>query len=108
LTFVWKKDGIGVATGATPTVNLPVGVHTLELTVTDAEGLEATDRVRITVHKISNLNLDAVVEMTDLLAVITAYGPAPTPGALPDVNCNGVVYRDDTIIVLSQYGQASP
>jgi hypothetical protein len=46
--------------------------------------------------------------MTDLLTVITAYGPAPTPNALPDVNCNGAVYRDDTVIVLSQYGQASP
>jgi hypothetical protein len=108
LTFVWKKDGIGVATGATPTVNLPVGVHTFEVTVTDAAGLEETDTVTITVHKISNLNLDAAVDMTDVLTVITAYGPAPTPDALPDVNCNGVVYRDDTVIVLSQYGQASP
>jgi PKD repeat protein len=108
LTFVWKEGDTFVAEGATPTVNLSVGMHILELTVTDTAGLENTDTVLITVHKVANLNLDTVVDMTDLLTVITAYGPAAAPGALADVNCNGIVDRDDTLIILSQYDQASP
>jgi PKD repeat protein len=108
LTFVWQEDGIPVATGATPTVNLPVGVHTLELTATDVGGLTHTDTVVVTVHKIANINLDTIVDMADLLAVITVYGPAEAATASADINCDGTVYREDTTIVLSQYGQASP
>lgn len=108
LTFTWREGDTLIATGATPTVRLAVGVHTLELTVTDAGGLMDTDTVVITVHKIGNLNLDTSVDMADLLPVISAYGPADGPGALADINCDGIVYREDTVIVLSQYGQLSP
>jgi hypothetical protein len=108
LTFVWHEDGTQIATGATPTINLPVGVHILGLTAVDAVGLTHTDTVVVTVHKIANINLDASVDMDDLLAVITVYGPADAPGVSADINCDGTIYREDTAIVLSQYGQVSP
>jgi subtilisin family serine protease len=50
LDYEWRKDGSVIATGVSPTVNLPVGVHTIELTVTDADGASDTDQVVITVQ----------------------------------------------------------
>lgn len=44
VSYVWRWQG-GAARGATPTVVLPVGLTTVELTVTDDEG--ATDRTEV-------------------------------------------------------------
>jgi PKD domain/Beta-propeller repeat len=48
LTFTWSGD-FGTATGATPSVNLEPGVHTITLTVEDGRGGVASDTVVITV-----------------------------------------------------------
>jgi hypothetical protein len=49
LTFVWKEGATVIATGETATVTLPVGTHTITLTVTDPGGLSSSDTVVITV-----------------------------------------------------------
>jgi large repetitive protein len=49
LTYVWKEGSTIIATGANPTVVLPVGVHTITLTVTDPHGASSQDTVVITV-----------------------------------------------------------
>ncbi len=49
LVFVWKEGATVIATGETATVVLPVGVHTITLTVTDPGGLSSQDTVVITV-----------------------------------------------------------
>lgn len=48
LTFSWT-GAFGRVTGATPTVTLPKGVHTITLTVDDGKGGTATDSVVVTV-----------------------------------------------------------
>lgn len=50
LAFTWRKDGALVASGATPTVNLPLGTHTLVLKVSDPSGAWGQDTVVITVN----------------------------------------------------------
>lgn len=55
VSFAWSLDGIAVATGATPDVTLPVGHHTLVLTVTDDEGATDSDAVIVTVGPKPNL-----------------------------------------------------
>lgn len=50
VSYQWNEGGTAVATGATPTVLLSVGVHTLTLLVTDNGGLTATDVVVVTVQ----------------------------------------------------------
>jgi hypothetical protein len=47
LSYEWWLDGEIIATGVSPAVNLPMGSHTIELTVSDANGGTASDEVTI-------------------------------------------------------------
>jgi hypothetical protein len=49
LAYEWRRGGSVIATGATPTVSLAVGTHTLALTVRDPSGASSTDDVTITI-----------------------------------------------------------
>ena len=49
LVYIWKEGSTVIATGPNPTVVLPVGVHTITLTVTDPHGASSQDTVVITV-----------------------------------------------------------
>ena len=48
LTYTWTGS-FGTANGPTPTVNLPLGTHTITLTVDDSKGGKASDNVTITI-----------------------------------------------------------
>jgi beta-glucanase (GH16 family) len=50
VSYVWETNGVQIATGATPTVTLPVGAHTIDLTVTDNESATGSDSVLVTVN----------------------------------------------------------
>lgn len=47
-SYSWTWNGAAVATGAKTAVSLPVGVHTIMLTVTDTNGQTATAKVVLT------------------------------------------------------------
>lgn len=48
-SYVWSEGGTEIATGATPTVTLALGTHTLTLAVTDNGGATDADTVVVTV-----------------------------------------------------------
>ena len=54
--YSWKNDGSEIATGASPTVNLSAGTHTITLTVTDNGGATAEDQVTITIESTAGVD----------------------------------------------------
>ena len=68
ISYVWTGTSVPAdTTGATPTISLPVGIHTITLEVTDDESATDTDEVVITVEA-------AVVGGTD--PVVTICNPS--------------------------------
>lgn len=58
-SYTWiQGDSTEIATGVSPTVVLPIGVHQITLLVTDNEGATSTDKVSVTVTKRTNLALN--------------------------------------------------
>jgi hypothetical protein len=49
VSYSWQAGGVVIATGASPSVDLAVGVHNLNLIVTDNGGATASDSVQITI-----------------------------------------------------------
>ncbi|MEW8505125.1 MAG: autotransporter domain-containing protein [Candidatus Thiodiazotropha sp.] len=50
VSYVWLDNGVEIASGATATITLPVGVHTLTLRVTDNSDLFTEDQLTVTVN----------------------------------------------------------
>ena len=48
--WIWKEGGTIIGVGSTPSMSLPVGIHTVTLTIKDNFGNEATDTTTITVN----------------------------------------------------------
>jgi len=61
LEFTWFESSSQIATGPNPTVDLPLGVHNIELRVSDGRGGQAGDGVVVTVS-----NRAPVVTASDL------------------------------------------
>jgi hypothetical protein len=68
VSYEWREGSAVIGTGATPTISLSVGTHTLMLRVTDDEGATATDTVVVTV----NASVPTSAHIGDLDAFSTA------------------------------------
>ena len=88
-SYTWSEGGVEIATGATPTVDLAVGTHVITLTVTDNDGLTATDDVTITVQPGSGTS-SAVTSFTLVNAV--------TDTDVTTVNNGDTVYLNDPVL----------
>ncbi|GJM62468.1 hypothetical protein PEDI_30200 [Persicobacter diffluens] len=60
--FSWKLNDVEIATGPTASVELPLGIHLIQLTITDDQGAKATDQVEITVVENSGQPLASLIE----------------------------------------------
>jgi hypothetical protein len=49
-TYTWTEGATTLATGVSPTISLPVGPHTITLTVSDNRGATNTDTVLVTIN----------------------------------------------------------
>ncbi|MBM4440882.1 MAG: PD40 domain-containing protein [Candidatus Rokubacteria bacterium] len=95
LTFTWSGP-FGTVSGATPTASLPLGSHTVTLTVDDGHGGIATDTVVFVVEDttppvMSGVPAPIVAEQTSPAGAVVAV---PSPSATD--NCGSVVVTADT------------
>jgi hypothetical protein len=54
VSYEWREGASVIGTGATPTISLAVGAHTVTLQVTDDDGATATDTVFVAVNPAPN------------------------------------------------------
>jgi len=74
LVYEWSESGEPIASGASPTVDLGVGTHSITLTVTDPDGLSDSDAVVITVNPAPSDQLTVTVAGTAGSYDVLSYG----------------------------------
>src|SRR5262249_30216437 len=74
IVFTWSESGLTLGTGATITVTLPIGLHTVALTTDDGHGGTGTSSVLITVQDTKPPVFTPPANQT-----LEATGPAGTP-----------------------------
>ena len=58
ISYEWSDDGVVIATGVNPQVDLAVGVHTIILTVTDDDGDSKSSFVSVEIRAESPMGFD--------------------------------------------------
>lgn len=85
LTLSWVGP-FGTATGATPTVAIPLGTHVITLTVTDPDGSSATATVEVTVRDstppVIAPHVDVTAEATSAVGAVITYVNPTTSDAV--------------------------
>jgi hypothetical protein len=86
LTYTWKEGATTLGSGATLTVALPLGVHTITLTVSSSGGGSASDDVVITIADTTapTLSLNGANPMT-----VECHTVFSDPGATASDGCAG-------------------
>jgi hypothetical protein len=73
-TWAWFEGPTQIATGATPSVSLAVGIHTIRLDVTDNDGATDADQVIVTVQPFTPTSIDY-----ELLSLRAAHAKVGDP-----------------------------
>ncbi len=96
--YIWRISGLQVAQGERATIPLSVGIHTIELTVTDNDGLETQDRLLVRVNpKGTNINPVADAGEDQTLTDIADIGSVRT------LLSSMASYDEDGIILYYQW-----
>jgi hypothetical protein len=92
IDYGWHLAVVDYAPGATNTVTVTIDQMTVEFTVPELV--------------LGDLNNDGMVGITDLLALLAAWGPCPAPPAAcaADLNLDGSVGVGDLLLMLANWG----
>ena len=104
-SYIWKEGATQIASGATPAVTLPVGTHTITLTVTDNNGASATDTVQVAVSvankpPVANAGVNQSVNDSDGSGseIVTLNGSASSD---PDGSISSYLWREGATQIAS-------
>ena len=107
-TYTWTLGPTTLATGPSPAANLPlpVGDHTVTLTITDNLGGAASDTILISVLPPAgcdpDVNQDGNVDQDDVTYLINVVGGGENPSGIdPDFNRDGNVDQDDVSALIN-------
>ncbi|MFZ2873287.1 MAG: PKD domain-containing protein [Phycisphaerales bacterium] len=107
-TYTWTLGPTTLASGPSPIANLslPVGDHTVTLTVTDNLGGSASDTLLISVLPPAgcdpDVNQDGNVDQDDVTYLINVVGGGENPSGIdPDFNQDGNVDQDDVSALIN-------
>lgn len=96
--FIWRRLGLVILQQATGSVVLPIGTHTIELTVTDDDFAQSTDTVVVQVRtrqcdSVDFNNDGSIFDPTDVDAYLSVFseGPCIPAGA----TCNDLDFNND-------------
>ncbi|MBI2334346.1 S8 family serine peptidase [Candidatus Daviesbacteria bacterium] len=103
VSYDWYEGGTLLGSGATATVDFALGTHTVTLTVTDDDGVAASDDVVITVVEASDISLTATgykvrgLQKTDLdwSGANTTNVDVYRDGVLVETTINDGAYTDN-------------
>lgn len=98
VSYLWKEGVAVLGTGSVLGLNLPVGTHTIDLTVTDNGGLTSTDSVVITLQPNAAPVARAGADQTK--------GDADNTGS-ESITLDGTASTDDNVIVSHVWKEGS-
>ncbi|MFW6155058.1 MAG: PKD domain-containing protein [Planctomycetota bacterium] len=107
--YVWRMGETLLGTSAVQMTVLPVGVHTISLAVTDANGSSATDTVTITVRQVArtpgDADTDGDVDLDDFAVLKQHFGTTTgATWAMGDFDDDGDVDLDDFAALKLNFG----
>jgi len=85
ITYIWRDGETTLVSGATPSVTLPVGIHTLTLSIVDDDGATASDTVQITITRntpVAHAGPDQIVASGTLVTLDASNSSAPDENVL--------------------------
>jgi hypothetical protein len=126
-TYQWRRNGVNLSNGPGPGGSIIAGATLPTLTITNLSTLNAggytcvidptpgacvvtitSNTATLTVNPCcpADVNNSGAVDVDDLIAVILAWGPCPSPPTPcpADVNASGSVDVDDLIAVILDWG----
>ncbi|VUT28051.1 MAG: PKD domain protein [Candidatus Syntrophoarchaeum sp. GoM_oil] len=105
-SYTWNFSDGNITTVVDPVITHAYslsGVYTVNLTVTDNEGLINSTTKNVTVG-CGDLNSDGTINMTDVYLLLNHVGNHDDYQTERDVNCNGSVNIGDVILLLNHVG----
>ncbi len=119
-SYEWTENGVLLSTNPVDSVEMTLGTHLVTLTVTDNDGLQGTDELRVTVTA-TPLNPDPYycfdvdgnggVDVTDAMLVADAYGTRFGDAGytrLRDWNADRVINSADIMGTLADFTASCP
>jgi hypothetical protein len=117
VSWSWKEDGTEIATGEIVSVMLAQGLHLIDLTVTDNDGLTGTDQVQVEITALPlngnryvcpDINGDTYVNSADQLLVLKSFGKRFGQAGyarMNDYNVDRVINSIDQLGLARWFGQ---
>ena len=64
-SYTWSQNSLTLATGVNPTIDMPIGVHDITLTVANSAGDVSSDQLRVTINSANSFKIAVLPDTGD-------------------------------------------